>query len=241
MLEARSTEAGFGATMRQNTFRNGMPPTLENAAAEQAAQTLVRLCSGVLPVWARQLAASRAQSENAVSEMMQAFASIGPHLNSAQRQSQEITQALSQGDGRLIGLAQMCAQTLAPLRQSPQLPDGGAAAIDTVIALVSGAISAIEGINQPFSQETQVVAEQVERMYIGFQYQDRISQMIALLEGDIARLQQVLAGDGQHAPDLQAWLDGLEAQYAMAEQRQNHAGTNPAGATADGSEETTFF
>jgi methyl-accepting chemotaxis protein len=192
-------------------------------------------------VWARQLAASRAHSETAVSEMMQAFACIGPHLHSAQRQSHEITDALSQGDGKIVGLAQICAQTLAPLRQHAHLPEGGAAAIDTVIALVSDAISAIDNINRPFSQETQEVAEQVERMYIGFQYQDRISQMIALLEGDIARLQQALNGVDGEVPDLQAWLDGLEAQYAMAEQRHNHSSTGHAGATADGSDETTFF
>jgi methyl-accepting chemotaxis protein len=194
-----------------------------------------------MPVWARQLAASRAQSETAVSEMMQAFASIGPHLQSAQRQSQEITDALSQGDGKITGLAQMCAQTLAPLRQHTHLPDGGAAAIDAVIAMVTDAIGAIEKINQPFSQETQVIAEQVERMYIGFQYQDRISQMIALLEGDIARLQEVLDKGGRDVPDLQAWLDGLETQYAMAEQRHNHLGAEHAGPDADGSKETTFF
>ncbi len=227
--------------MRQNTFRFCMPSTLENATAEQAVHTLVKLCAGVLPVWARQLTASRAQSETAVSEMMQAFSSIGPHLQSAQRQSQEITDALSQGDGKITGLAQLCAQTLSPLRQHAHLPEGGAAAIDTVLALVSDAISAIEKINQPFSQETQVVAEQVERMYIGFQYQDRISQMIALLEGDIARLQDVLDKGGKDAPDLQAWLDDLETQYAMAEQRQNHLGAEHGGADADGSKETTFF
>jgi methyl-accepting chemotaxis protein len=218
-----------------------MPSTFENATAEQAAHTLVKLCSGVLPVWARQLAASRAQSETAVSEMMQAFASIGPHLQSAQRQSLEITEALSHDDGKIIGLAQMCAQTLAPLRQHAQLPEGGAQAIDTVISLVSDAINAIEKINRPFSQETQVVAEQVERMYIGFQYQDRISQMIALLEGDIARLQQALNGGGGDVPELQAWLDGLESQYAMTEQRQNHLGAGHTGSDASGSDETTFF
>jgi methyl-accepting chemotaxis protein len=227
--------------MRQNTFIFCMPPTLENATAEQAAQTLVKLCSGVLPVWARQLAASRAQSETAVSEMMQAFANLGPHLQSAQRQSQEITAALSQSDGTITGLAQMCAQTLAPLRQHAQLPEGGGAAIDAVLALVSDAVCEIEKINRPFSQETQVVAEQVERMYIGFQYQDRISQMIALLEGDISRLQQVLEDGGRDVPDLQAWMDALEAQYAMAEQRHNHAGAGPVGADSNGGDETTFF
>jgi ABC-type transporter Mla subunit MlaD len=225
--------------MHQNTSPIWMPTTTDNAAANQAAQTLVKLCSGVLPVWARQLAASRAQSETAVSEMMQAFSSIGPHLQMAQRQSQEITAALSQGDGTITGLTQACESALAPLRQHAALPGGGAAAIDGALALVRDAVAAIDQINRPFSQETHAVAEQVERMYIGFQYQDRISQMIALLEADMARLLQALEGSAADIPNLPDWLHGLEAQYAMAEQRQNHGAVSDAEPDTD--KETTFF
>lgn len=216
-----------------------MPATPDNAAAEQAVHTLIDLCSGVLPVWARHLATSRAQSETAVTEMMQAFAAISPHLQTAQRQSQEITAALSQGDGTITGLAQACEAALGPLRGDAALPAGGAAAIDAALALVRNAVHAIEQVNRPFSHETYAVAAQVERMYIGFQYQDRISQMIALLETDIARLQESLKGDAQDAPDLQAWLARLEDQYAMAEQRHSHAGAADAGPDADN--ELTFF
>jgi methyl-accepting chemotaxis protein len=216
-----------------------MHTSTDNAAAEQAVPPLVTLCSGVLPIWARHLAASRAQSETAVSEMMQAFASISPHLQAAQRQSQEITAALSQGDGTITGLAQACESALAPLRGHASLPAGGAAAIDTALALVRNAVQAIEQINTPFSHETYAVAAQVERMYIGFQYQDRISQMIALLESDIARLQESLGSTTSDTPDLQAWLSRLEEQYAMAEQRQSHVGGQDSGAAADN--ETTFF
>jgi methyl-accepting chemotaxis protein len=216
-----------------------MPTTTDKAAANPAAHNLVMLCSGVLPVWARQLAASRAQSETAVSEMMQAFSSIGPHLQMAQRQSQEITAALSQGDGTITGLTRACESALAPLRQHASLPDGGAAAIDSALALVRNAVAAIEQVNQPFSQETHAVAEQVERMYIGFQYQDRISQMIALLETDMARLLQALEGSAAEIPNLPEWLQGLEAQYAMAEQRQSHGAA--ANAVPDADNETTFF
>jgi methyl-accepting chemotaxis protein len=225
--------------MQQNTPAIGMPTTTDKAAANQAAQTLVTLCTGVLPVWARHLAASRAQSETAVSEMMQAFASISPHLLTAQRQSQEITEALGHGDGTITGLAQACESALAPLRQDAALPAGGAAAIDATLALVRDAVAAIEQINKPFSHETFAVAEHVERMYIGFQYQDRISQMIALLETDMARLQDVVEGRTADTPELQAWLARLEEQYAMAEQRHNHVGGSDAGPDADN--ELTFF
>ena len=190
-------------------------------------------------MWARHLAASRAQSETAVSEMMQAFAALSPHLQSAQLQSQQITAALSPVDGTVIGLEQACAQALAPLRADPAVSAGGAAAIDAALTLVRDAVHAIEQINRPFSQETYAVAEQVERMYIGFQYQDRISQMIALLEADIGRLQEVVEGRLADTPELQSWLARLEEQYVMAEQRKNHARDDKAGPDAD--DELTFF
>jgi hypothetical protein len=63
--------------------------------------------------------------------------------------------------------------------------------------------------------------------------------MIALLETDIARLQESLDGGASEMPELQAWLSRLEDQYAMAEQRQSHAGGTDAGPAADN--ETTFF
>lgn len=204
------------------------------------APALVALCTGVLPVWERQLASSRAQSETAVSQMLQAFADIGPHINMAERQSQQITEALSQADGGVTALAQACETVLTPLLQDPQLPAGGAQAIQQVLGMVRSAVDALEHIAKPFTHETQMVAAQVERMYIGFQYQDRISQMMALLESDIARLREAM--QGQTDPiGLQEWLARLESQYAMAEQRHNHADAAGGANGQDDNTETTFF
>jgi hypothetical protein len=226
--------------MGKNTLLTRMPSNSATPANTQAAQTLVELCSGLLPVWARHLATSRSQSEAAVSEMMQAFASITPHVQLAERQSQQISDVLSQDPG-VTGLARACEAALSPLLQHPQLPPGGADAIQAVLALVRDGVSAMAQISQPLSQETQVVAEQVERMYIGFQYQDRISQMMALLESDMALLQGLLAGNGAEVPDLPSWLGRLESQYAMTDQRQSHAGAQGDGTGAGPDQETTFF
>jgi methyl-accepting chemotaxis protein len=171
--------------------------------------------------------------------MMLAFSSITPHVQLAERQSQHIADALNQGDPSVTGLAQACEQAIAPLLNHAQLPPGGADAIAAVLNLVRHAVGTIEQFSQPLSHETQVVAEQVERMYIAFQYQDRISQQIALLEADMARMQEVVDGRSAESPDLQAWLARLESQYAMADQRQSHAGAPDVGAGAD--QETTFF
>jgi ABC-type transporter Mla subunit MlaD len=207
----------------------------------QPGQELVALCAGVLPIWARHLATSRAQSEVAVTEMLQAFADIGPHINRAERQSMQITEALSQSDGGVTGLALACERVLHPIMDAPDLTDSERGALQQVLDMVGKAVDALEEITKPFTHETQMVAAQVERMYVGFQYQDRISQMMALLEGDIARLQAALDTDVTPAPSLVAWLEHLESQYAMAEQRKVHQNTGDNAADAGDSNETTFF
>jgi len=79
------------------------------------------------------------------------------------------------------------------------------------------------------------LTEPVERLYQGFQYQDRISQMVALILQDMQRLQQALL-QGDSSLDAALWLARLESAYVMADQHQHHGS-----ASADGSDETTFF
>jgi methyl-accepting chemotaxis protein len=78
-------------------------------------------------------------------------------------------------------------------------------------------------------------------MYMGFQYQDRISQMMALLEGDMVKLQQTLQANDGSAPDLAVWLAQLEGQYAMREQHEHHSGMAENVSASGDSTETTFF
>jgi len=203
----------------------------------QQAQDLVALAAQVLPVWARQLASSRSQSEGAVAEMMSAFAEIGPHLDMASRQSRQITEALAQGDGGITQLANACDAVLQPVMAgcTPQATQ----AIAQVIRMIHACVDALEQIAKPFEHETQMVSQQVSRMYTGFQYQDRISQMMTVLHEDMERLQLALA-EPATAVSTPEWLARLESTYVMREQHQQHAraGGTP-GAAAD--EETTFF
>ena len=218
------------------------PPTQHGPAALEAAQ--VALCATLLPVWGRHLAASRSQSETAVAEMMAAFSAIGLHLNHAARQSQQITLALSQGqgDGGISQLAQACELELQPLLT--QLDKGTASTLRKVMTMIQKSVDGLAQLAKPFEQETSLVSQQVERMYIGFQYQDRISQMMTLLHDDMERLQKVLTTplDDPEALSQDAWLARLESHYVMQEQRQQHADSavDTAGMAGNGTG-TTFF
>lgn len=221
-------------------MQNGITPVSGRASDAPLAAALVALCAGLLPVWGRHLATSRQQSETAVTQMLKAFADIGPHIDMAERQSQQINDALAQPGGGVAGLVQACEQALGPLLQDTNMSVASKLAVENVLTMVRRSVGALEQIAKPFQHETQMVAVQVERMHMGFQYQDRISQMMALLESDMARLQQALATHDGAVPDLPTWLSQLESQYAMAEQRENHQ-VGADDAPDAGNNETTFF
>lgn len=194
------------------------------------------LCTEVLPVWARQLDVARQQAEGAVTEMLGAFAEIGPHLDRAERQSVQISQALAQGSGGVKQLAQACEDELTPVMAgcTPQAQ----MALARVLDMIHHTVDALEQIALPFERETQLVSQQVDRMYRGFQYQDRINQMMGLVLDDIQRLQTALQDPGQRLNPAD-WLQRLQAAYVMAEQHQQHADAPTGAATAD--DDTTFF
>lgn len=203
------------------------------------AQALLALSVQVLPVWARQLASSRSQSETAVAEMLSAFAEIGPHLDMASRQSKQISAALAQGQDGITQLAQACDQVLQPVLGA--CPPEARVAIAQVMAMIHGTVDAIEDIAKPFERETQMVSQQVERMYKGFQYQDRISQMMTLLHEDIERLHTALQAPAANV-NATDWLARLESKYVMTDQRQQHTdGAATAANAAADDDEPTFF
>jgi hypothetical protein len=170
--------------------------------------------------------------------MLSAFAEIGPHLDMAARQSKQISAALAQGPGGITLLAQACEQELQPVLAA--LDGAASVAVQRVLTMIHSTVDALEQIARPFEHETQMVSQQVERMYKGFQYQDRISQMMTLLHEDIERLQQVMV-DPKADIDAVAWLARLQSQYVMAEQHEHHDHTGNSVSGAGEYEDTTFF
>jgi uncharacterized protein YukE len=169
--------------------------------------------------------------------MLAAFADIGPHLDMAERQSRQISAALAHGDGGITQLAQACDAVLQPVLSGCSAQAGQA--IAQVMTMIHTCVDALEQIAKPFEHETQMVSQQVERMYKGFQYQDRISQMMTLLHEDIERLQLAMV-QPDTAVSAEQWLARLESTYVMTEQRQQHK--NVTGSPdLGGEEETTFF
>jgi methyl-accepting chemotaxis protein len=79
-----------------------------------------------------------------------------------------------------------------------------------------------------------VIREDIERMIVSLQFQDRVSQIISVMDDDMARLDRIV-GDELEPPSPDAWLDELESRYTMRDQRRNHAaGSRGDAAASDG-------
>ena len=62
-----------------------------------------------------------------------------------------------------------------------------------------------------------LVRQEVEKLMIAMQFQDRVSQMLNVVDADMQRLHSAL-GRADAVPDAQAWLDSLSSTYTMQDQ-----------------------
>ncbi len=89
-----------------------------------------------------------------------------------------------------------------------------------------------------------IIRSDVENLLVSLQYQDRISQILSVLDEDMSRLQQAIADEQTALPTPQAWMAVLDSTYTMEEERHDHVpakrkAIGQAGASAD--DEVTFF
>jgi methyl-accepting chemotaxis protein len=75
-----------------------------------------------------------------------------------------------------------------------------------------------------------VIRSEVESLMVSLQFQDRVSQMISVIDADIRRLEDVIETD-QAVPDPASWLSDLQGHYTMNDQR-THPARAGAGAPA---------
>lgn len=81
----------------------------------------------------------------------------------------------------------------------------------------------------------------VENLLVALQFQDRIRQILEVVETDIARLEHVVKADDGMLPAPEAWLLELESHYTMEDERQSHGKTDPANKASEPDADITFF
>lgn len=92
-------------------------------------------------------------------------------------------------------------------------------------------------------EQGSVIRADIEDLLVNLQFQDRVSQIISVIDGDIKRLKDNV-DTGQPVPAPSQWLVELQSGYTTDEQRESHATKSsaaPAPAGAGASAEVVFF
>lgn len=92
-------------------------------------------------------------------------------------------------------------------------------------------------------QQGNVIRVDIENLLVNLQFQDRVSQMISVIDGDIRRLKDNVER-GEPMPPASQWLADLQVHYTMDDQREVHAapgGVRAARATAPAATGVVFF
>ncbi len=92
----------------------------------------------------------------------------------------------------------------------------------TVVEDVLGHVRELSVKAEKMRGQGNIIRGDIENLLISLQFQDRVSQMIAVIDGDMSRLKDVIEN---HAaiPDADDWLGSLQTLYTMDDQRRIHA------------------
>jgi len=120
--------------------------------------------------------------------------------------------------------------------------------IETVLARFGASAGALSDAATRLEEEGEGVRDQVSKVIVDLQFQDRVSQILSLIEKDLTRLEQRLVQDresmarGELPPSIEAaaWLAQFEAGYTTLEQH-TRPGQTAAGNSTAASSSITFF
>jgi len=146
-------------------------------------------------------------------------------------------------DARVESASEIMQKTITTTRHFVTVDSEAVARADAVIQDVVGgfrdATAGVEESARRLLEESIGIRDELSRLLVALQFQDRMSQILTHVTDDMARLGEHVAQGGD-APvvEVSDWLARLERSYATSEERVVHAGHRSEAPAAAG---ITFF
>lgn len=122
------------------------------------------------------------------------------------------------------GMAQMAATMAATLDVAADADDSDRKAIGAsrgAVEHVLGEMRAVSGAAERLLEQGNLIRGEVEQLIVALQFQDRIRQILDVVEADVLRL-HATAAESALLPEAHTWLAELSTKYTMAEEHDNH-------------------
>jgi len=170
------------------------------------------------------------------------FAVVADEVRKLSSQSAETGKRITEKVGIITKAIEATVQTTASSANEQAIAATAAeAAIRAVLARFNSLAGGLDGNARHLVAENTAIRNEIGQLLVGFQYQDRVSQILGHTLNDMEKLQGIATAavrdpnvlDGV---DPARWRDDIAQHYATEEERANHAGPTPAkaGRTASG-------
>jgi methyl-accepting chemotaxis protein len=170
------------------------------------------------------------------------FAVVADQVRKLSNQSGEtgkrITEKLDTVSGTMLALLDSAQQNAETDRQSVAETR---ATIEAALARLSQAVGSLAESSAQLRADRGEIGMRISELLVGFQFQDRTSQMLSKVTEDLNGLAGAIEPSAAHLIDPGRWLESMRAGYAMSEQHANHdavSGTRSGAGAASG---LTFF
>ena len=116
--------------------------------------------------------------------------------------------------------------------------------IGVVLRPLQSMVGELVAASEALRDTSDGVRHEMDRLYTGLQFQDRVSQMLGQVEQDMRELCGALESEREAGTplDVREWSDRMRLAYTMDEQRATHGASRDArGETADSRSTIEFF
>ncbi|MBK1713510.1 methyl-accepting chemotaxis protein [Rubrivivax gelatinosus] len=187
----------------------------------RATTELQDMASGVGHIAAQTnlLAINAAIEAARVGEAGRGFAVIAKAIRDLSHESAKTGKRITERMAQVATIMHTTAQTAVDATEHDQTAiELSAKVIEDVLAHVRE----ISGKSETMRTQGGVIRGEIDSLMIGLQFQDRVSQLITVVEADIGRMSEGLE-QARPLPPAQVWLDELQQHYTMPDQRRSAA------------------
>ena len=163
------------------------------------------------------------------------FSIIAKEIRSLSQTSAEAGKRIAD---RMVGVEQVMKSTI---EMAEGASESDRLAIELSGNVIQDVLAHVRELGQKADQmreQGRVIRADTENLLVDLQFQDRVSQIISVIDSDIGRLQTRLDGPTEVLPSPEEWLADLEGQYTMDDQRSRETASSAEESAAD---EVVFF
>ncbi len=167
------------------------------------------------------------------------FSVIAKEIRTLSQTSEQSAKRIAE---RMDGVEQLMRRTVSAADQAAEHDRVVIELSGEVIGDVLDHVRALGDSSDAMRAHANVIRDETENLLVNLQFQDRVSQIITVIDDDMRRLQQVLPGPADEIPTAQTWIARMEGSYTMNDQRVALVGAQPgAPADAPSDDEVVFF